>query len=195
MAGMTMGESGGHARNPDVPPPGGVVGGFIAAVDGLTRAAGYLAMGIILVMVGLICVELALLHLFDRSLMFMDDVVGQLVAVFAFLAIGFCLRERALIRVEVIHARLRGLTLVLVEIFYSLASLLYAGVLGFYVLRLVMSSYTNKVVSMSSLEAPMWIPQAVLPIGMAILILAIIADLLGQIHTLRGLLAARRRAA
>ena len=167
---------------------------FLKCSDLLIGITFYLAMAILIAMVGLICTELVLVHLFHRSLLFMDDVVAELVAVFAFLAIGYCMRERALIRVELIYHNLGPLARVVADIIYSAVSLMYVGALTYYVIRLVKSSYANDVRSLSVLETPAWIPQMVMLIGAAILIIAILADLIRGGYRLRLLLADRKSA-
>lgn len=165
---------------------------FLKATDALVFVTFYLAVAILVAMVGLICTEMVLLHLFDRSLLFLDDVVAQLVAVFAFLAIGYCMREHALIRVEVIYNNLGAFRRLFADIVYGLVSLLYVGTLTYYIIELVRSSYANGVRSLSILESPIWIPQAVMAIGSFVLILAIIADMVRQGCRLRALIAEKR---
>lgn len=165
---------------------------FLKVTDALVFVAFYLAAAVLIAMVGLICTEMVLLHLFSQSLLFLDDVVGQLVAVFAFLAIGYCMREHALIRVEVIYHNLGPFRRFFADIVYALVSLFYVCTLNYYIIKLVRSSFNNDVRSLSILETPVWIPQLVMPIGGAILILAIIADMVRQGYRMRALIAERR---
>lgn len=188
------GETGGHSGAAPVDMPHRAARLFLAVVDGLSSAGLFLASVTVLVLVGLITAELVMVHLFQRSLLFVDDLAGQLVAIFAFLAIAYCLREGSLIRVEVFYNRLNALWQPFVSIVFSLASLLFAVIIEQHLVRLVLSSHRYGVRTLSALEMPLWIPQLVLPIGGAVLILAILAEIIRDAYRLRTAWIARSNA-
>ena len=188
------GETGAHPASAPVVVPHRPARLFLAAVDGLSGFGLFLASITVLVLVGLITAELVLVHLFQRSLLFVDDLAGQLVAVFAFLGIAYCLREGALIRVEVFYSRLNAVWQPVADIVFSLASLLFAAIIEHYLIRLVFSSHRYGVRTLSALEMPLWIPQLVLPIGGAMLILAILAEIVRDGYRLRAALLLRSEA-
>ncbi|MFO1188771.1 MAG: TRAP transporter small permease [Alphaproteobacteria bacterium] len=187
-------ETGRAADDPPVDVPHRAARLFLSAVDGLSGLGLFLAAITVLALIGLITAELVLVHLFQQSLLFVDDVAGQLVAIFAFLAIAYCLREGTLIRVEVFYNRLNALWRPIVDIVFSLASLLFAGIIEQHLIRLVLSSHRYGVRTLSALEMPLWIPQLVLPIGGGVLILAILAEIVRDSYRLRTALNGRSEA-
>jgi len=187
-------ETGGAAGRSPVDVPHRAARLFLSAVDRLSGLGLFLAAIVVLALIGLITAELVLVHLFQRSLLFVDDLAGQLVAVFAFLGIAYCLREGALIRVEVLYNRLNTIWRPIVDIVFSLASLLFAGIIEQHLIRLVLSSHRYGVRTLSALEMPLWIPQLALPIGGGVLILAILAEIVRDGYRLRAALNTRSEA-
>ncbi|MEQ9814042.1 MAG: TRAP transporter small permease [Azospirillaceae bacterium] len=152
--------------------------GFERFSDALTKLSVWLAMGIILLMTGIVAVDLVMRNLANQSLMIVDEVVGQLTVAMAFLGISYGLRRHALLRVELIYRRLSAKAGAVVRICFDLASLFYTVLVIWFGIRLVDSSMRLEVVSLSLLQTPMWIPQMVIPVGGGILILALVAELM-----------------
>jgi len=164
-----------------------VEGGYTAAEyrsrferfsDALTKLSVWLAMGIILLMTGIVAIDLVMRNLANQSLMIVDEVVGQLTVAMAFLGISYGLRRHALLRVELIYRRLSAKAGAVVRICFDIASLFYTILVIWFGIRLVDSSMRLEVVSLSLLQTPMWIPQMVIPVGGGILVLALVAELM-----------------
>lgn len=173
--------------------PAGVLGRFVRGVDLITRAGLYIAMATVLAMMVLVCVEIVLRNFFQQSLQIVDEVVGNLTAMFAFFAIAYALREGALLRVDVIFERLSPIVQAALQVVYDTLSLVYVAILFHFLVKLVMSSFKYKVVSVSTLATPMWMPQSVMPIGAAMLILALMAEIARNVCRFRALRQGRNR--
>lgn len=165
----------------------GAPGAFVRGVDALSRIGLYIAMLIVLGMMTLVCVEILLRNVFHYSLLIVDEVVGNMTAAFAFFAISYALREGALLRVDVIFERLAPAVQAALQVVYDTLSIGYVAIVFYFCVKLVLSSIRYNTVSVSALATPMWIPQSVLPIGGALLILALAAEIVRNIYRYRAL--------
>lgn len=160
---------------------------FERLADWLVRIGAWLAMAAILAMMGLITADMMLRSFGGRSLMVVEELVGQLTVAMAFLGVPYALRRHALLRVEFFRGRVSPRTLALMDVFFNLASLVYVALVIWFGLQLVESSHRLEIVSLSHLQTPMWIPQMVIPVGGALLALALVAEQLRDSRRLRNL--------
>jgi TRAP-type transport system small permease protein len=158
---------------------------FERFADVLANVSVWTAMGVILLMMVLITVDMLLRNLAGRSLLVVEEVVGQLTVATAFLGIPYALRRHALLRVELLRNQLSAKAGAVVDIAFTLASILYIGIVIWFGVRLVSSSLRLKIVSLSYLQTPMWIPQLVIPVGGSLLLLALLAELLRDTRRLK----------
>lgn len=168
------------------PPPTGEDGGGDTLESGATlferladlpvRLVAWLAMAVIVGMMALVTTDIVLRSFAGRSLMVVEELVGWLTVAMAFLGAPYALRRHALLRVDVFRGRLSPRMQALVDAIFNLASLVYVGLVVWFGWLLVESSSRLGIVSLSQLRLPLWIPQLVLPVGGAILALALVAE-------------------
>jgi TRAP-type C4-dicarboxylate transport system permease small subunit len=63
------------------------------------------------------------------------------------------------------------------QLFYNLASLVFSLILDYQLFRLVVSSYTRGYVEATILATPLYIPQLVMPIGVTLMIVVLLAEI------------------
>lgn len=149
-----------------------------AVVERLALAAAAIAALVLMAMAGLIVVEIVLRSAFATSTHITEEFVAYGMASVVFLAFAHALREGAIIRVDLVIVRLpprvRTLTEI-VTVVVALATMLFLA-------RFVWASFARYwrtgAISWSSAEVPLWIPQLVVFVGIAIFCLQLVAYLL-----------------
>lgn len=148
------------------------------AVERLALAAAAFAALILMAMVGLIVVEIVLRSAFATSTHVTEEFVAYGMASVVFLAFAHALRAGALIRVDLVIVRLPHRVRIATEI----ATVITALATVLFLARFVWASFARYwrtgAVSWSSAEVPLWIPQLVVFVGIAIFGLQLVVYLL-----------------
>ena len=148
---------------------------FIA--DGAAVLAG---IAVILVLL-LVCVEVALRQL-NTSLLVVDEICGYLNAAAVFLALAYTLRDGGFIRVELVYDLLQGFVKQSVRWFIVVTGTIYVAVLLYFTIAHVVYLYQKDVRAVSVIETPEWIPQVAAIVGLAALLLQLIAFLVNRVR-------------
>lgn len=149
---------------------------FDRAARGISLAGAVAAAVVIVIMVLHILLEIVLRAVFDTSTFVLDEFVGYGVAAATFLALGYTLEHGAMIRVSLLTDRLsnalarRGIELLVVAL--TLAVTLFVGR---FFLRNVVRAWERGSTSESLAEVPLWIPEGVVVVGLAIFVLQLFA--------------------
>lgn len=72
----------------------------------------------------------------------------------------------------------------MVELLFNTASFAFTLVLTYYLVMLTISSYQRDVLSQSLLRTPQFVPQMIMPIGMALLAVALLVLIVGNLAEL-----------
>jgi TRAP-type C4-dicarboxylate transport system permease small subunit len=148
---------------------------------GLARVAAWAAAAVLVGMVVHILWEIALRALFYSSTFVLDEFVGYGVAATTFLALPYALERGDLIRVNVLLNVLEenGWARRLVELACIASTLWVVGLVIAYFWRSVTRNWTRGTVSSSIAEVPLWIPEGLMLVGLAIFWLHLLVYLLG----------------
>ncbi len=141
---------------------------FQRAVCGASRLAAQLSAVLLVAMVCHIIVEIVLRSFFATSTFVLDEVVGYGVAAMTFLSLGYALEQGALIRVNVLITRVGGMPRYLLELFCIGVTLAVSGFLVVYIFRGVLRNWNRGAVSESIAEIPLWIPEGLVLVGLAL---------------------------
>ena len=125
--------------------------------------------GLVTVMMLLTALEVVSRGIFNFSLQVSDEISAYLLVGITFLAVTVALDENALFRVEFFFDRLPPHARLFFRLAFDALSLLVAGVLEYELVLLVITSIVRENKSLSILSTPLYIPQLVMPIGMAAL--------------------------
>ncbi len=139
----------------------------------LNRIAASIAAVILVMMVGLILLEIVL-RFFSRSTFMADALVGHGVAATTFLALGWALERGSMIRISVVTRRLRPVARAATEAFAIIATEMLVLGLMYYQWRTVAKLWLRGSVSQHYFPIPLWIPEAILFIGLALLALQLL---------------------
>lgn len=149
-----------------------------AMIFGLSRTAGAIAGLLLVAMVLHILFEIVLRAFFSSSTYVLDEFVGYGVAAVTFLSLGYTLEHGALIRVNLLLGRLEGWTRRLLELLAASLTLALLTYFGWFFWIRVVRHWTRGTVSSSIAEVPMWIPEGLVLLGLALFWLQLLAYLL-----------------
>lgn len=151
------------------------------AIDILDRIAGMIALVAawtgILIMVSinlLILTEVVLRSFFGKSTQIVEEFVGYGLGAMIFLGLGHALRSGALVRVDLVVSRLSDVVRRWLEVVLCLVTLAVMGFVMNYFLFSVQRNFARGTISMSRAATPMWIPEAIILLGMAIFSFALL---------------------
>lgn len=150
-------------------------------VNRIANGAAILAGIAIIVILGLVCIEVAL-RPFRISLLIVDEICGYLNAAAVFLGLAYTLREGGFIRVELLYDRLKGAIKQGVRWLIVVTGLVYTAVLLYFTVIHVAYLYARNVRAVSVIETPEWIPQTVAIVGLAVLLLQLVAYVLNRVR-------------
>lgn len=156
--------------------------GFGAAIGKLSGFFGALAALAIVGILLLVCAEIAMRNLLGRSTMISDEVAGYLNAAAVFLSLGYTLREGAFIRVDTLYAKFRGRPLLAARWVFTAVTLVFVGLLLYYLVAHVVYLYASNIRSDSLSQTPLYIPESVLVIGTAVLLLQLVTYVVKKVR-------------
>lgn len=161
----------------------GNLSGFLEKImDKIVEATRVVCEVLVTVMMLLITSEVILRSAFNFSLQISDEISGYLLVGLTFLAVTIALQEGALFRVEFFFDRLPMRIQGVFRLGFDVLSLTVAAVLEYELVFLVITSFTRENKSLSLIATPLYIPQLVMPIGMAILLLMFLASIVKDVR-------------
>ncbi len=131
----------------------------------LTAAGHAISAGTLIFLTGLITLEIFLRSVVGTSLLIVDELSGDLLVLLTFFGANHALRTGSLLRVDFLFDRLSARGQRIAGIAYDVACGVFCAILTWYFGRLVLSSYSNDVVSSTMASTPMFIPQLAMPLG------------------------------
>lgn len=141
---------------------------------------------LIAALVVLVASEVIARGLFNVSLMLADEYSGYIVVALVFLGIPYALFHDALLRVDFLFERLRGRKREVLALIFDIVSLAVTLVLGFYLTRMVITTFERGTFSSTPAMTPLWIPQAVMPLGILLIVVILLARLVKRVRILGG---------
>jgi TRAP-type C4-dicarboxylate transport system permease small subunit len=139
----------------------------------------------LLAMIVLIGSEAIARNVFAASLQVTDEIGGYLLVAVTFLSMSVAEAHGAFHRVELIQARLGFNTRLISQIVFDLMSLGASAVITWQLTRLVLNSWRAEEVAPTPLQTPLWLPQAAMAIGTALLCVALVRTILTKAKRIR----------
>jgi TRAP-type C4-dicarboxylate transport system permease small subunit len=132
-------------------------------------------------MVLLILAEIVLRGIFNSTTEHSDELVGYFLVGLSFLSLALCQSRGAFHRVEMVQMRLGPHGQAVSALIFDTLSFGYIALTGWYFVQFVMSSYRREAMASTTLGTPLWIPETVMIVGAAMLLItlgkAIAADI------------------
>jgi TRAP-type C4-dicarboxylate transport system permease small subunit len=151
---------------------------FQSVVFRISKGAAVVSAALLVVMVLHVLLEIVLRSFFASSTFVLDEFVGYGVAAMTFLTLGYALEEGSLIRVQLLLNRSppparRGL-----EILCAVLTLALSLFLIGHFWKSVSRNWSRGAVSQSIAEVPLWLPEGLVLLGIALFALQLFAHLL-----------------
>lgn len=167
-------------RSPLVAPPSDR-GALDLMVGRIARACGVLSALAIVGILVIVCTE-AVLRQFQASLLVTDEIAGYLNAAAIFLGLAWTLREGGFIRVEILYDRAVGNLKRALRWLVVLTAAAFTATILWVCVRHVVYAYERDTKAVSIIETPEWIPQSVMVLGLAILLLQLVAWIVDRVR-------------
>ncbi|RDI62108.1 TRAP transporter small permease [Microvirga subterranea] len=151
-------------------------------LDGLYRAAGYLA-GVFLIIIFLLMMSLSVGREIGINVPAGDDFAAWSMAAMAFLGLAHTFKTGDLIRVGLLTERLPAGLRRAVEILCLLLGAAVIGYFAWHAAHMTYDSFRFNDMSQGVVAVPLWIPQLGYSVGLAILAIAFLDEL---VHVLTG---------
>lgn len=151
-------------------------------IDSLSEAGGYISAIFMILIVILINTEIIVRSFFDRSTYIADEYSSYFLVAVVLLGLAYALKEQAHIRVEVIRGRLSEQGKRVVDICGILSGLLLTLFITYHSIQMVWDSYSLDITADSISETPLYIPQLMIPIGLLLFALQLIATLIRRLR-------------
>jgi TRAP-type C4-dicarboxylate transport system permease small subunit len=120
----------------------------------------------IVAMGAIVILEIVTRNLFGFSFEMSEEIGGYIIVGITFLSLPVCQVYRSYHHVQFIQSRLSPKLQALSHLLFDLLSLLFCAVLLWQLIRFVATTYRSEDVAPTLLATPLWIPQALMPIGM-----------------------------
>jgi TRAP-type C4-dicarboxylate transport system permease small subunit len=132
----------------------------------------------------LMLAEILLRGVFNSTTEHSDELVGYLLVGVSFLSLALCQSRGAFHRVEMVQMRLGPRGQALSSLIFDVLSFAYIAVTGWYFVQFVMSSYRREAMASTVLATPLWIPESVMVVGAAMLLLALAQSIVDDVRKL-----------
>ena len=129
---------------------------------------------LIVVMMLVIAIDVFSRTVFNYTWQMSEEIAGYLLVALVFSSLSLGVRDGTLLRVDFLYARGSERTQRRFDIAFALLGMAFAAIWTWQLGRLVWSSYTRETASNGVLAIPLWMPQIVMPVGTAVLTLALL---------------------
>jgi TRAP-type C4-dicarboxylate transport system permease small subunit len=161
-----------------VPPRRGALDRWVGHV---AQACGVLAALATVAILVIICIE-TVLRQFQASLLVTDEIAGYLNAAVIFLGLAWTLRQGGFIRVEILYDRAAGHLKQALRWLIVLTATAFTAVALWVCFRQVTYAFNSDLRAISVIETPEWIPQSMMVVGLAVLLLQLLAWIVDRVR-------------
>lgn len=140
----------------------------------------------ILGMGAIVILEIVTRNLFGFSFEMSEELGGYIIVGISFLSLPVCQVYRSYHHVRFIQARLSPRMQALSHLFFDVLSLMFCLVLLWQLTRFVATSYRSEDIAPTLLATPLWIPQALMPIGMLAATVSLLRSAFGNWRRFRA---------
>lgn len=165
-------------QSPPSPSPGGTLDRWVGRV---AWACGVLSALAVVAILAIVCTE-TVLRQFAASLLVTDEIAGYLNAAVIFLGLAWTLREGGFIRVELLYDRAAGGLKQLLRWLIVLTATAFTAVALWVCIRQVVYAFDRDTRAVSIIDTPEWIPQSVMVLGLAVLLLQLVAWVVDRVR-------------
>lgn len=153
---------------------------FQRAIDTLAKVLYFISGMAMIASVGLAFAAVIMRYIFNFSLEWIEEGARYLALLSAFLVAGPVLRDRGHVALDLLTSGLTGIRQQLHCLAANLVALAAGAAIFIWGMDLLMQTYEFGLLT-ASLQFPQWLPYAILPLGMALLVLFSFSEILAAI--------------
>lgn len=142
-------------------------------LDWLIKACAVAACLFLAFMTVAISLEVVLRSFFRTTMQFTDEYSGYMVLATCALGVAYCRERNALLTVDFVVKRLPPSVRAKLDFVYGLAALAFCLMLLYYITNFWLATIARGMRAATMQQTPLWIPQALLVLGFALLCLVI----------------------
>lgn len=151
-------------------------------IDNMSKIAGQASALFMICIVVLINVEILMRTLFNTSTFIADEYSGYFLVAVVLLGLAYALKHDAHIRVEVIRTRLGEKSKRVVDAISALLGVILTLYVTYHAILMAKDAYTLEMTADSISETPIFIPQIIIPLGLLLFALQLIATLIRRLR-------------
>jgi TRAP-type C4-dicarboxylate transport system permease small subunit len=136
----------------------------------------------IVAMAVIVLIEIVTRNLFGFSFEASEELGGYIIVGISFLSLPVCQVYRSYHHVQFVQERLSPRLRAASHVLFDILSLGFCLLLVWQLTRFVLTSYRSEDVAMTLLATPLWIPQALMPIGALAASVSLVRALAGNIR-------------
>ena len=140
----------------------------------------------IIAMGAIVILEIVTRNLFGFSFEMSEEIGGYIIVGISFLSLPVCQVYRSYHHVQFVQNRLSPRMQAASHLLFDVLSLVFCGVLLWQLTRFVASTYRSEDIAPTLLATPLWIPQAVMPIGMLAATVSLLRSAVGNWRRFRA---------
>ena len=154
---------------------------FIKITESLSTGGAFLSsLGIIFIVV-LVVIEIFLRSVFNTSTMVSSEYGGYALVFLILTGLAYTMKEGGLIRINLLTSNFSENGKRIADIVSGLAAIVITSFALFHTTSMVYETWELEMTADTIAETPLWIPQLAIPLGMALLLLQIIAFVVGRV--------------
>jgi TRAP-type C4-dicarboxylate transport system permease small subunit len=153
------------------------------SIEGLCNAGAFFSALFMALIVILIVAEIVLRALFNASTLVAAEFSGYFLVVVVVLGLGYTLQHNAHIRITLVWTRLPARWQKVVDIAVASTSVVITMYALVYSILMVVDTYSLGMREDSLVETPLWIPQTVIPVGLLMLLLQLVAFIFRRLRS------------
>jgi TRAP-type C4-dicarboxylate transport system permease small subunit len=146
----------------------------------LEKACMWICEIAIVTMGAIVILEIVTRNLFGFSFEISEEIGGYIIVGITFLSLPVCQVYRSYHHVQFVQSRLSPRMQALSHLLFDLLSLLFCAVLLWQLIRFVATTHHAEDVAPTLLATPLWIPQAIMPIGMLAAVISLTRSAIGN---------------
>ncbi|MCC7273187.1 MAG: TRAP transporter small permease [Alphaproteobacteria bacterium] len=159
---------------------------FRAAATALSRCGAVVGAAALTVMIVLITVQVASRQILAAPMVIADEVSGYLLVVTTFSALGYALHRGDHIQVTLVTDRLSPRARAWLRILWCLVGVPFLALLVRRTADMAWDSYVTGSFSVSATNVILWPIQAFVPLGLAVFLIQMLAELAAAVDDVRG---------
>ena len=136
----------------------------------------------IVAMAAIVLIEIATRNFFGFSFEASEELGGYIIVAISFLSLPVCQVYRSYHHVMFVQNRLSPRIKAASHVLFDLLSFGFCALLVWQLTRFTLQSFRSEDVSMGALSTPLWIPQALMPLGALAASISLLRSLIGNIR-------------